>query len=259
VIVPLAVAGAAAIVTAALWASWSYRRMEDAALDARFAFRFRDPLPGPRAPRSDALGVRVGRSTLAEVKQLQARLKIECPDTSVRALMAQARAARQRDEEERKRRGLPPDAVSGASPPGGRRSLMERNPQVRLSCEGLSTSLLSDRTRAPSQGRLLFVFDSAEHPLRHVSFQRSIADEALARSEAAAAAADYQRVFGAPTRRPDPTAASTLPWLVPVEYEWSFTDLTVRVAALNFGSGKGIMFSEIVEVPVSIRPDAPAR
>jgi hypothetical protein len=48
-----------------------------------------------------------------------------------------------------------------------------------------------------------------------------------------------------------------LPWMVPVEYEWMFADLLVKVSALNFGA-RGVSVTETVEVPLPIRPDAPA-
>jgi hypothetical protein len=252
---PLVAALTIALLTAAAWASWSYRRMADAALDARFAFRFSEPPAGPRAPRSEAFGARVGQSSLKDVQQLLGRMQVECPDTSPRAMIARSRAARLRAQEERKRKGLPPDAVSAASS-GNRRSLMERNPQIRISCEGLPTSRLSDRPRAPSEGRLLLVFDSAEHPLRHISYQRTVADPAVARVELDSAVTAYQHHYGPPHRQPklDPTG---LPWLAPVEYEWTFSDLTVRLSALNFGGQRGTMLTELIEVPLPIRPSAP--
>jgi hypothetical protein len=256
VLAPLVVAGTVAILMAVGWASWSYRRMADAAIDARFAPRYTEPPAGARAPRSDAFGARVGHSRIEDVQALAARLQVDCPDTSARALMAQARAHRAREAEERKKKGLPPDAVSGASKRKGP-SPMERNPQVRLSCEALPTARLFDRERAPSDGRLLFVFDSPEQPLRHASYQRTLADPALARTELAAAVAATEKRFGSPTRQPK-SLEDPLPWLVPIEYEWSFADLTVRIAALNFGGARGIMLTELIEVPLPIRPDAPA-
>jgi transposase InsO family protein len=255
VLVPLVVGGLIAVLAAATWASWSYRRMGDAAVDARFAPPSVEPPAGRRAPGSEAFGARVGRSSLAEVQQLLRRMGLDCPDTSARALMARARAVRQREAEERKARGLPPDAVSGAS--AGKRSPMERNPQVRLSCEGLSSARLSDRPRAPSEGRLLLVFDNDKLPVRHISYQRTIADVALARTELTAAAAAFEKRFGPPTRRPTAEQAA-LPWLVPVEYVWTFADLTVRASALNFGGSRGIMLTELIEVPLPVRADAPS-
>lgn len=255
ILIPIVLAGATAILTAVAWASWSYRRMADAALDARFIPRFKEPPPGPRAPGSDAFGARVGASSLQVVQQLIQRMGIDCPDTSARALLGRARAARVAAAEDRKRRGLPPDAVSGAS--GNRRSPMERNPQVRLSCEDLPASALTDRTRAPSIGRLLFVFDSPEHPVRHISYQRTMTDAVVARAELEVAVAAYRRRFGAPRKQPKADVVG-LPWLSPMDYEWNYADLTVRVAALNFGGARGTMLTETVEVPLPIRPDAPA-
>jgi hypothetical protein len=255
VLAPLLMGALVAVLTAGAWASWSYRRMDDAAVDARFAPPSVDPPAGRRAPGSDGFGARVGQSSLADVQQLLRGMGVDCPDTSARAMMARARAARQREAEERKRRGLPPDAVSGAS--AGKRSPMERNPQVRLSCEGLPSARLGDRPRAPSEGRLLLVFDSDQLPLRHISYQRTVLDAALARAELKAAAASFEARFGPPARQPSAEQAA-LPWLVPVEYAWTFADLTVRATALNFGGQRGIMLTELIEVPLPVRADAPA-
>ena len=70
VVLPVIIAGVIAVVIARAWASWSYRRMQDAALDARFTPRYKDPPAGPRAPRSEAFGARVGGSSLPEVQAL---------------------------------------------------------------------------------------------------------------------------------------------------------------------------------------------
>jgi hypothetical protein len=123
----------------------------------------------------------------------------------------------------------------------------------------VTTQQLNDRQRPPSVGRLLLVFDSERHPLRHASYQRSFPDPATARPEVQAAVAAFTTRFGAPTRTPAPETASELPWLVPVDYEWSFADLMVRVTALNFGPARGINLTELVEVPLPLRPDAPTR
>jgi hypothetical protein len=249
-------AGVVAAAVAVGWAGWSYRRMRDVAMQARFLPSFKDPPPGPRAPASDAFGVRVGGSTLEEVQRHVIQLGVPCPDTSVRALMAESRAAREREREERKRKGLPVDAVSGAT---GGRSTKELNPQVRLSCEGVTARQLTDRARGTSTGRLLFVFDSARHPLRHTSYQRTLPDPAAARPELEAAVAAFTARFGPPTHTPSGANAQEIPWLVPLDYEWRFADLTARVSALNFGGTRGIALTELVEVPLPLRPDAPTR
>ena len=251
-------AGLVAAAVAAGWAGWSYRRMREVAIQARFLPSFKDPPPGPRAPASDAFGVRVGGSTLEEVQRHVVQLGVPCPDTSVRALLAESRAAREREREERKRKGLPVDAVSGATG-GGQRSTRELNPQVRLSCEGVTNQQLTDRARGASTGRLLFVFDSARHPLRHASFQRTLPDPAAARPELEAAVAAFTARFGPPTRTPIAANAQEIPWLVPLDYDWRFADLTARVSALNFGGPRGIVLTELVEVPLPLRPDAPTR
>jgi hypothetical protein len=266
-LVPVAAATVVAIAAALGWAAWSYRRMHEAALDARYIPSYREPGPGRRAPSSDAFGLRVGGSTLTEVQAQLARMGLQCPDTSIRALMARSRADRMREIEERKRQGQPVDDISRASSLR-RRSPMEHNPQVRLSCENVVSTRLTDRPRPISTGRLLFVFDNAERPLRHASFARTLGDPASGRSEVAAAVAAYTARFGRPTRTPPaepaapapgspPQPAGALPWLAPVDYEWTFADLTVRVSALNFGGGRGTTLTELIEVPLPIRPDAP--
>jgi hypothetical protein len=245
-------AGVFALLVGAVAGGFFAHRLREAALDAVFLPPARDPPTGPRAPTSAAFGAVVGRSSLAQVQALLARRGLDCPDTGARALLGQARAAKQAELAESRRRGLPVDTVSGASV-ASRRSTMERNPQVRLRCEGIDAAVLSDRPRAPSVGRLLFVFDSPDRPLRHASFQRSFADVASALPEVAAAVASNRRALGPASRSP---AVDGLPWLAPVEHQWSFADLLVKVTALNFG--KQVSLTEVVEVPLPLRADAPA-
>ncbi|HEY0715389.1 MAG TPA: hypothetical protein VGF45_22095, partial [Polyangia bacterium] len=154
-------------------------------------------------------------------------------------------------------RGESVDSVSGASAVN-RRSPKEANPQVRLTCDETPVHALLDRARPPGRGRLLLVWDSPRHPLRHASFERTYATTSMA-----TALTDYiatrralAAVFGPPV---SPAAEpEVLPWLSPVETRWVFGDLHVRVTALNYGP-RGIVLSEIVEVPWPVRPDAPAR
>jgi len=222
---------------------------------------FTEPGSGPRATRFRALGVEVGRSSLADVRAMLAARGLDCPDTSIRALMRQMRADKQRELEELKKKGAPTDAVSGASALK-RQSPREQNPQVRLSCEGVASETLGDRTRAPSTGRWLFVFDSPEHPLRHVSFERSFpaarSDDAL--RDASESVQAMTAVFGLPTTAPkakDGGAPGALPLLAPVQHEWSWSDLRVAVTALNYGP-RGTNVGEIMEVPWPVRSDLAA-
>ena len=214
---------------------------------------FVEPGAGPRAVASDGLGFKVGRTTLAEARDALAARGLECPDTSMRALMRGLRAAKKRELEAKRARGEPTDAVSGASAVN-RPSPKERNPQVRLSCEPVDSARLRDRARLDVRGRWLFVFDSPEHPLRHVSFERTHADKARAEADVVESVAALTVAFGSPTRRP---AREDLAWLAPVAYEWQFADLHVRVFALAYGEGR-IHVSETVEVPWPVRADAPA-
>ncbi|MDC0669473.1 hypothetical protein POL58_17085, partial [Nannocystis sp. ncelm1] len=153
------------------------------------------------------------------------------------------------------------DAVTSASLLD-RKSKREANPQVRYSCPKTRSEQLTDRPRPPSEGRLLFVFDSAEHPLRHVSYQRTSKDPAPALADYQDAVAFYTGVYGPPTRTPsrelpapDADGAVEIPVATNFETEWAFSDLLVKVSLLRYASL--ITVGERVEVPPGIRPDAP--
>src|SRR5690606_15838086 len=121
---------------------------------------------------------------------------------------------------------------------------------------------LGDRPRPPSEGRLLFVFDSADHPLRHISYQRTSKDAAAGLADYRDALAYYTAVYGPPTRTPtrelpapDEHGVVELPPATNFETAWDFSDLLVKVSILRYDSL--ISVGERVEVPPGIRPDAP--
>src|SRR5688500_1643922 len=60
---------------------------------------FTEPGPGPRAPHTRALGFTLGESTLEEARARLAAAGLDCPDTSMRALMQQAREQTRREME----------------------------------------------------------------------------------------------------------------------------------------------------------------
>jgi hypothetical protein len=219
---------------------------------------FTEPGAGPRAPDTRALGFAVGASTLAEVQAQLGPLDISCADTSMRALMREARERIRREMQTRRARGEDPDAVTGASGVN-HRSPKEANPQVRLACNDVPAGKLADAPRADGTGRLLLVFDSPRHPVRHVSFVRT-----FPASASSTALAEFRAVrgrlsdrHGPPTSdRADAAAAGALPWLSPQEVRWTFADLEARVSAINYGP-RGVVLSEIVEVPWPVRADAP--
>jgi hypothetical protein len=210
---------------------------------------------GPRAPVTGFFGFFVGQTRLDEAQATLSRLGLACEDTSIRALMRQHRQQKQRELDERRARGEPTDAVSGASAVG-RCSPKESNPQVRLTCEGVPSETLVDRRRPVSRGRLLLVFDSQRHPLRHVSFERTFPDHA-----ASTAISDLYQARDAMQALLGETAApldvAALAWLKPNQTEWRFSDLRVRVSAIHYGA-RGIVVSELAEVPWPVRADAPA-
>ncbi|MCY0993192.1 hypothetical protein OV203_39000 [Nannocystis sp. ILAH1] len=227
--------------------------------DPEWRFEFKDPKPGPRAPVTAAMHAEVGLHRVADAEDLVARLGLTCGDTSIRASMEGRRKAERKRIEEARARGE--DAVTAASWLA-RKSKREANPQVRFSCPKTRSVQLTDRPRPPSEGRLLFVFDSADHPLRHVSYQRTAKDAVPALADYQDAVAHYTRVYGPPTKvparelpQPDANGAIDIPVATNFETEWAFSDLLVKVSLLRYASL--ITVGERVEVPPGIRPDAP--
>jgi hypothetical protein len=229
--------------------------------DVAWKFDFKDPTPGPRAPVTGAMLVELGLSRVADVTALTDRLGLKCGDTSIRGMMEERRKVERKRIEDAKARGE--DAVTAASWLNYK-SKREANPQVRYSCPKTDSTALSDRVRPPSNGRILFVFDSAEHPLRHVSYQRTYmapaGDAALADYQDAVAY--YTKVYGPPAKVPSrelPTPAADgtveIPPTVNFDAEWNYSDLTVKVGLLRYADL--ITVAERVEVPHGIRPDAP--
>lgn len=216
---------------------------------------FRDPDPGPRAPATRAFAVELGAATFPEVEALVQRLGLQCSDTSIRALMEAKRAA---EREKAAARGE--DAVSSASWMK-KKSKREANPQIRFSCPKVQAEQIQDRPRRPSMGRLLFVFDSADHPLRHVSYQRSHVDHEAAFADLEDSIAAMKALFGEPTgaRGDLPERVDGKIHFAPnrqYEIRWEYSDLAVKVTAIQFGPTK-VTIGERVEVPHGIRPDAP--
>jgi hypothetical protein len=228
---------------------------------------FKEPSAGPRAPDNAGLLVRVGETRLDEAKALTAGFGKACANRSVRVAMQAAREAKAREVEAAKAAGKGPDAVTGASILMWR-SPRETNPQVRWSCEDIDMSAMKDRPRPSfSQARLLYVFDSDALPARLASLQRSWPKDRT--TEAVAdlrdTLAELTRKWGPPTASrgeippapAKPDAQVTLPGMQNFLYEWKWADLQVKLNAVNLP--KGLTISEDVEVPMPVRPDAPAR
>ncbi len=231
---------------------------------------FTEPGNGARAPHSRAMGVEVGISTLEDVQEHLEALGLRCKDTSMRAMIQDARAQKMEEAaEQAEARGEVPeegvDAISSASMQ--KMSKREANPQVRLSCTGVVGSRLEDRERTSTAvGRWLFVFDSPRHPLRHVSFRRMAKEPAAALEDAHAALAAMEATWGPPTETVDaplPERGSSeeragFAPLKPYRHTWLWEDLKVELSALDFGK-RGVDVNELFEVPWPVRADAPAR
>lgn len=210
---------------------------------------FKELPPGPRAPKSSGFGVAVGKTRLEDVEEAIARRSLSCNDTSARALMKAAREHRAV-----KKAADDVDATSSAS--SKKTSPMEKNPQVRLSCEGTAASAIGDRARPEAIGRLLYIFDSNKHPLRHVSYRRVHKDAAAARNDALDALAAMTTAYGPPSTVSGALPAEGAPFerYAPYKAEWVWTDVKATVSALSFGE-RGVDVYEAIEVPWPIRSD----
>ncbi|MEZ4452201.1 MAG: hypothetical protein R3B09_22235 [Nannocystaceae bacterium] len=216
---------------------------------------FRDADPGPRSPVTKIFGVDLGATHHTEVEAMTQRLGLKCSDTSIRAMMESKREAERKKMAERGE-----DAVSSASWMK-KKSKREANPQIRYSCPKVQSQELTDRARPPSTGRLLYVFDSADHPVRHVSYQRSHTDHEAAYADLEDSINAMTAIFGDPTgdRGQLPERVDGKVTFAPnrqYEVRWEYSDVVVRVTAIQFGPNK-VTIGERVEVPHGVRPDAP--
>ena len=224
-----------------------------------WTFEFKDPPAGPRAPTTAAFGATIGTSMFPEVDAYVKKLGLHCGDTSVRAMMDRRRESERAKVDEARARGE--DAVTSASWVN-KRSKREANPQVRFSCPKTTSDQLTDRTRPPSSGRLLYIFDATAYPLRHASYQRTHRDHAAALADFNDAVAALTRAYGPPTRplagalpTPDKDGKVEFPAAKNMEVSWEFADMLARVNVLRYG--ELVTVGERVEVPHGLRPDAP--
>ncbi len=222
---------------------------------------FIEPGEGPRAPSTRFLGFDIGRMTLEQARAKIAQLRLDCRDTSVRALMRHAREVKIAQAEAR---GEDPDAVASAS--WNRPSPRERNPQVRMSCDDVNLHTLDPRYPDGLEGRFLLVFDSEALPLRHVSVRRSAPESEMrgALVDARMSATAMTEMLGEPAETRgalasdfvEPDGGEGAYPLVSGAY-WRFADFEAEVSVTKIPGT--ITINEGIGVPTPIRPDAPAR
>lgn len=189
----------------------------------------------PKPPRIRTFGMIVGESNVAEVKAFTQARRFACQDNSVRGMMRRQRAAK---VAKMQAEGKTYDAISGAT--WNRPSPRERNPAIRWNCEKVFATQFTDIHRpAGLFGRLLFVFDSPKHPLRHLSYQYDMHPSKALRAFRSAIAA-YQAQLGTPTEQQDerplpkihtaPTTQSASPASLPATLASSQKPATSRNA-----------------------------
>jgi hypothetical protein len=216
----------------------------------------------PRAPSKEGFGLVIGQASFAEVEAHAKKLGVTCTDASPASVARAAREARlAKLQAEAKEKGTVVDVLSAASVV--KPSKYEKVPQVRYSCQDTSSAKLTDIERAPATGRLLFVLDSADHPLRHVSFQRAHESQAQALADMLATTAAYRKRLGEPNlvevELPEQADATyEFPVYKNIVREWQFKDFRVKVAALRGNAGKVVIY-ENVEVPAALRMEPLAK
>jgi len=211
--------------------------------------------PGPRAPVVDlTAGIVPGRTTLAEVQALTAKLGWTCSDTSMRGLMKLGREQAQAKMAEAEARGEDPDAVSGASR-AHYVSKKEQNPQVQWNCEKVDLSALDGAVfKEPGKsGYALFIFDSAALPLRYVVTSRKFFSQKQTLAIYEAEVARFTAALGPSTStmgKPDMTEGEKIfARRNPVNHVWDFADRRATVGVMNMGPERGIDVREVFEVP----------
>jgi len=212
----------AAMCGASTWIA--LERMYEGPGSAAVAAASRGRAEGGRPLDGRVFGFEIGSSTLADVQAATGRLGFACADRSMSVIMAEARADMRAA---RSARGA--DAVSHASERARRRA---PSPQVRWACDRVPAERL-DLDLAPGTGRLLFVFDAADRPLRQVSFQRTHRDRGGAWRDFQAAEARFTRRFGAPTLMDGAASAGELGPLDPTTRRWDRSGIAAKVSALR--------------------------
>lgn len=211
------------------------------------------PIPdGPRAPPLSLLGLTPGQSTLAEVQALTSSLGVTCRDTSMRGLMQAGRDEAHRKIAEAKARGEDPDTVSGASR-AGYYSKKEQNPQIQWACDDVDLGRLP-AAAMPSEPKadLVFVFDSADLPLRYITVSRKFMSQAAALAARTEALARYVALGPSTTSMGEPDLDPThkiFERLRLVTRAWEYADRRVTVTVMNFGPTRGIDVRETLEIP----------
>ncbi len=219
-----------------------------------------DPPTGKRAPSAELLGVKVGFTTLAEVEKLIADKKLTCEDRSPMAGIEKIIDKYMTEAKAKQARGEEVDMAKYEKYAAHYRT--NTNPQIRLSCEKVSGTLIGDHKRDEAPGRWLFVFDDKKSPLRHTSFQRLYSEHDRAKKDFSETHKLLTQTFGEETKSSNELpkgegkkvefARNKL-----IRREWKFSDVHVKTKVMNFGA-RGVEVSESIEVPVPIRANAPA-
>lgn len=228
----------------------------------------RDVLPtfsaipdGNRAPTIRLAGLEVGRTTLADVQALTAKLGWSCRDTSMRGLMQLGREQAQAKMAEAEAKGEDPDTVSGASR-AYYHSKKEQNPQVQWACEEIDLQAL-DATFFEDGGdknTVIFIFDSEHLPLRYLVTSRKFMSQSQTRVARDKSIAALSAILGPPhaslgTPNENPEQKMFARHQI-FRQDWKYADRAVSITVMNLGSPRGIDLREIIEVPwpIEVKP-----
>ena len=208
------------------------------ALVARQQFTFIDVPEGKRAPSSEAFGFQVGTTTLAEVQQRTSAKGFTCRDDGMSQLVKRG-VSQMVEEKSQKGESTIAYRLYGWLNPHG------QNPQVRWACEEVPAEALD---RQGPAGRLLFVFDAPDVPLRHVSFAQSYEAKDDAVREFINTGIAMGAVFAPDGPLPKPPSSEPLK---PHEVSYTFSDRQAKVAFVDLG--RAVTLTESLEVPFPVR------
>jgi hypothetical protein len=207
---------------------------------------------GPRAPAFSLFGTTIGTTTFADVQARATAAGWNCRDTSMRGLMAAGRADAQARIAQAEAEGKETDTVSGASR-AYYYSKKEQNPQIQWTCEDVDLHKLDPAYPTEPDNTAVFIFDSAERPLRYMLLSRHYQSQKAAIAALDAGVARFSAALGAPMSSSgepdlDPTHKA-FPRLQLVRREWSYADRHGLISVMNLGPAKGIDVRELWEVP----------
>ena len=233
----------------AAWAGWQWHTFIEAQQPS-----FIERPEGQRASRLETvLGMRIGATTVAQMKA--ATRFLSCEDRSISVVMIRGLERAAAELEARGENNWRFRIYAWLNPHG-------RNPQVRFECrleQGESFGIKG----ALDEGRMILVHDGPTLPLRHTSIQRTWWNEEATLADLTASHTRLSDDHPGASPVPNPHLAELdgdgpFAELTPYTWEWRWTDLRIELTAIRY-AGSRFVVTETIEVPWPVRSDAPQR